>query len=309
MVCALAAHILIDRGLLDPKEKVSKYWPEFAANGKENVLVSHILSHSSGVSAWEGPITMEEIYDLKKSTDRLAHQAPWWTPGGHSGYHMANQGHLIGELVRRTSGKSLTQFIADEIAGPMGADFRLGVEEKDWPRTADVIPPPAISLEGIDPQSVAVRTFTCVPMRAEIAMTPGFRKAEVGGANGFSNARALARIGSMVSLGGTVDGKQYLSSKTVKQIFQEQIRGQDLVLPLNMRYGLGVGLPQPQTTPWLPEGRIGFWGGWGGSIIIMDRDRGITISYVMNKMGEGTLGNENTVAYFKAIYEIVNATK
>lgn len=307
VVTSLAAMILVDRGLLDPNEKVATYWPEFAANGKENVKVSHLMSHTSGLSSWDPPISWEEVYDTKKSTDWLAKQAPWWTPGEQSGYHSLNQGHLIGEVVRRISGKSLKQFIADEIAGPLGADFALGVPEKDWPRTADIIPPPFVPMDGLDPTSIAVRTFAGPPVSAKESMAPGFRGAEIGAANGFSNARALARIGSIISLNGTVDGKQYLSPRVIDRMLEEQVAGNDLVISNYLRFGLGVGLPVPQSLPWVPENRLCFWFGWGGSILLMDLDNRMTISYTMNKMGAGTLGNENTAAYVKDIYRIVDS--
>ncbi|KAJ5127251.1 hypothetical protein N7448_008030 [Penicillium atrosanguineum] len=289
VVTNIAALVLVDRGLLDLNEKVSKYWPEFAANGKENIKVSHIMSHSSGVAGWEPAITWEEVYDTKKSTDWLAAQAPWWTPGEHSGYHVTCQGHLLGEIIRRISGKSLKQFIADEIAGPLGAEFTLGLPEKDWP------------------PSVPAKAFAGPPPSAEESTTPEFRAAEIGASNGFGNARALARIGSVVALNGSVDGKQYLSPEVIERMLEEQISGIDLVLGIYHRFGLGVGLPSPKTVTWLPEGRICFWGGWGGSIIIMDRDRRMTISYTMNKMGAGTLGNENTELFVQEIYKVVNA--
>lgn len=307
VVTSLAALMLVDRGLLDVNEKVATYWPEFAANGKENIKVSHVMSHSSGLSSWDPAISWEEVYDTKKSTEWLAKQAPWWTPGEQSGYHLTNQGHMIGELVRRITGRSLKQFIADEIAGPLGADFRLGVPEQDWPRTAEVVPPPPVPMDGLDPNSVMAKSFAGPPVSAEESMTPGFRNAEIGAANGFSNARALARIGSLVSLNGTVDGKQHLSPTVIDRMLQEQIGGVDLVVANYLRFGLGVGLPEPQTLPWIPEGRLCFWGGWGGSIMIMDLDRRMTIAYAMNKMGPGTLGNENTQAYVREIYRILNA--
>lgn len=307
VVTSLAALILVERGLLDPDEKVATYWPEFAANGKENVKVSHLMSHSSGVPSWDPPMSLAGVYDTQNATARLANQAPWWTPGEHSGYHLTNQGHMIGELVRRISGKSLKQFIAAEIAAPLGADFTLGVPEKDWPRTADLTPPPPLPMDGLDPKSVAARAFRGAPVRAEEAMTPGFRNAEIGAANGFSNARALARIGSIVALNGTVDGKQYLSPRVVDRMLEEQVRGNDLVISSYLRFGLGVGLPVPQSLPWIPENRLCFWGGWGGSIIIMDLDKRMTIGYAMNKMGTGTLGNDNTQVYVKEIYRIVDA--
>jgi CubicO group peptidase (beta-lactamase class C family) len=308
VVTALAALTLIDRGLLDVEERVSKYWPEFAANGKEDVRVWHILSHSSGVPQWDKPITMEFMYDTKASTDALAQQAPWFKAGEVSAYQLVNHGHLIGELVRRVSGKPLKQFIADEIAGPLGADFRLGVPEEDWPRTADIIAPAVVMPEGLDPQSVLARAFNNLTPKAEDSMTPGFRGTEAGGVNGFGNARSLARIGSIVSLKGTVDGKQYLAPKTIDQMIQERIRGIDLVLYLNLRIGLGVGLPVPESVTFIPEGNICFWGGWGGSFLAMDLDRRMTIAYAMNKMGPGILGKEKCKAYIDAIYEIM-ATK
>jgi CubicO group peptidase (beta-lactamase class C family) len=113
------------------------------------------------------------------------------------------------------SGKSLTEFISDELTTPLGADFQLGVPEKDWSRTADVIPPPPKDLEGVELNPVALKVYAGPPMDATISSTPAFRGAEIGGAGGFSNARALARIGSIVSLGGAVDGKQYLSADTI----------------------------------------------------------------------------------------------
>ncbi|KAJ6041984.1 uncharacterized protein N7446_013050 [Penicillium canescens] len=305
VVTALAALTLVDRGLLDVEERVSKYWPEFAANGKEDIRVWHILSHCSGLPQWDKPITMEFMYDTEASTAALAQQAPWFKAGEVSAYQLVNHGHLIGELVRRVSGKPLKQFIADEIAGPLGADFRLGVPEEDWPRTADIIAPPVIMPEGLDPQSVLARAFINLTPKAEDSMTPGFRGTEAGGVNGFGNARSLARIGSIVSLKGTVDGKQYLAPKTIDQMIQERIRGIDLVLYLNLRIGLGVGLPVPESVTFIPEGNICFWGGWGGSFLVMDLDRRMTIAYAMNKMGPGILGNENCKAYIDAIYEIM----
>jgi CubicO group peptidase (beta-lactamase class C family) len=141
-VTSLAALTLVERGQLDVDAPVARYWPQFAANGKEGVLVRHLMSHSSGVSGLEQPAKVEDLYDWEQSTSRFASQAPWWEPGTASGYHALNFGHLIGEVVRRVSGKSLKQFVAEEIAGPLGADFQIGAVESDWGRIADVVPPP-----------------------------------------------------------------------------------------------------------------------------------------------------------------------
>lgn len=304
----LAALILVDRGVLDPYARVSQYWPEFAANGKENIEVRHILSHSSGVAAWELPWSTEEMYNVPLATERLAAQNPWWTPGTASGYHAISQGHLVGELVRRISGKSLGQFIQDELANPLNADFRLGAEEKDWPRCAEVVAPPdpPISNTPMDMNSIPVRILKGSPLGAADSSTPGFRKTELGAANGVSNARALNRILSVITQNGTVNGQRILSPETVDLIFREQSSGNDLCFGVYLRLGFGYGLPAPQTVDWIPAGKVCFWGGWGGSITIMDVDRKVTITYAMNRMAGTNIGNDRSEAYVREIYAVLD---
>ncbi|EME19908.1 serine hydrolase domain-containing protein [Rhodococcus triatomae] len=303
-VTALAVLVLIDRGRIDPYALVSKYWPEFAANGKDTVEVRQLLSHTSGVSGWQDPITQEELYDLPLACARLAAQAPWWTPGTASGYQAINHGHLLGELVRRVDGRGLQQFVADEIAGPLGADFRFGVDRADYGRVANVVPPPPlpIDLASLDPDSVLVKTFGNPPVDATVSWTDGWRGATIGAANGHSNARALARIQSAIACGGTVDGVTLLSPDTVALIFEKQSDGVDNVLGVPVRFGMGFGLPTPESVPYVPEGRICFWGGWGGSQIVVDTDRRATISYTMNRMGAGLLGSERSAEYVAAAF-------
>ena len=130
-VTSLAVLMLADRGLVDLDAPVARYWPEFAAQGKEGVLVRHLMSHTAGVAGWNPPFAVPDMYDLERSTAALAAQAPWWEPGTASGYHALTFGHLLGEVVRRVSGKSLTRFVDEEIAGPLGADFQIGAREAD----------------------------------------------------------------------------------------------------------------------------------------------------------------------------------
>ncbi|KAF4537647.1 Beta-lactamase [Lasiodiplodia theobromae] len=305
-ITSLAALILIDRGLLSPYEKVSKYWPEFATNGKQDVEVRHLLSHSSGLSGWEAPVTLSDVFDVPKATALLAEQAPWWTPGTASGYHAFTMGHLVGELVRRVTGKTLGQFISEDMAGPLAADFQLGAQEKDWPRVAETVPPPPMDrLPMLEPTSVAVRTFRNAVPDATAANTNAWKKTEMGAANGHGNARSVAKLLSTVSLSGQVDGKQLLSQKTIDLIFEEQFHGVDLVMGTPVRLGMGFAMVAKDTMcGWLPEGRICGWGGWGGSIGLIDLDRRMTISYVMNKMENSVeMGNYRCQAYVKAVYE------
>ena len=304
-VTNLAALMLADRGLLDPYAPVAKYWPEFAENGKERIEVRHILSHTSGVSGWEAPFTTEDMYDREAATRQLATQAPWWEPGTASGYHAQNQGHLVGELVRRLTGKTLKTFVAQEIAGPLGADFQIGAIEADWGRIAPVTPPPPLpfDLASLDPGSPVYKTFTGPVADAAAANTPAWRRAELGALNGHGNARSVARILRVLALGGEVGGVRLLSPDAIGLIFDEQSHGPDLVLGVPLRFGIGYALPETETVPYIPPGRTCFWGGWGGSVILMDLDARTTISYMMNKMGPGIIGSDRSEAYVRAIQD------
>ena len=300
-VVSLAALMLVDRSELDVHAPVARYWPEFAANGKEHVEVRHLLSHTSGVSGLEQPATLEDLYDWDKTTARLAAQAPWWAPGTASGYHATNFGHLAGEVIRRVSGKTVKQFVAEEIAGPLDADFRIGAAEADWPRIAPIVPPPPAQFDP-EPGSVMARTLSGPAVDAAVANTAAWRHADIGAVNGHGNARSVARMLSALALGGTVGGVRLLGPDTIDLVFAEQANGTDLGLGIPLRWGIGYALPRPDAVPWVPDGKVCFWGGWGGSVIITDLDRRLTISYVMNKMAPGIIGSDRSTTYVDAIY-------
>jgi CubicO group peptidase (beta-lactamase class C family) len=303
-VTNLAALMLIDRGLLDAYAPVADHWPEFAANGKAQIELRHILSHTSGVSGWDAPFEVSDMYDWEMSTQRLAAQAPWWEPGTASGYHANNQGHLVGELVRRVTGMPLKQFVAEQIAGPLDADFQIGAAEPDWPRIAPVVPPPPlpIDLASLPPESPMFKTFTGPVADAGNANTPAWRRADMGALNGHANARSVARIIRALALGGAVNGTRLLSPDTIELIFDEQSHGTDLVLGVPLRFGIGYALPETETVPYVPQGRCCYWGGWGGSIVLADLDRRVTLAYMMNNMAPGIIGSDRSEAYVRAAY-------
>lgn len=312
-IISLAALLLVERKLLDPYEKVATYWPEFGVNGKEDVEVRHLLSHSSGVSGWEGPITIEEVCDVETATARLAAQAPWWTPGSASGYHSLTMGHLVGEVIRRITGQTIAQFIASELAGPLGADYQLGVPESDYHRVADIIPPPAppadwkpeTAAPSADTSSVFAKTLLNPPMDASIANKPFWRNAAVAAANGHTNARGIARLLSFIACNGSIGETTLLSPATIDLIFREQTAGPDLVISAATRFGIGFALTGPGpggAGHWIPEGKVCFWGGWGGSMAVVDVGRGVTIAYMMNKMGSAGLGSGLAKEYVWEVY-------
>jgi CubicO group peptidase (beta-lactamase class C family) len=303
-ITALAVLTLVEKGQLDVHAPVAEYWPEFAANGKADVRVRHLMAHTSGVAGWDPPFTVEDMYDWDTAVARLAAQAPWWGPGTASGYHAQNQGHLLGEVLRRVDGRSLRQYVAEELAGPLGADFRIGAEPEDEGRIAPVVPPPPLPIDfaALDPVSPMVRCFTGPAADAAKANTAAWRAADLGALNGHSNARGVLDIMRVVSLGGEAGGVRLLSEKTLDLAFEVQADGVDLVLGVPFRMGIGFGLSPSAAVPYLPTGRVAFWGGWGGSMIVMDLDRRVTTSYVMNRMAPGIVGSPRAQAYIDAVY-------
>lgn len=305
----LAMLILIDRGLVDPNEPVATYWPEFAANGKEKVLVRHLMSHTSGLSGWEEPITTDTLFDFDKSAALLAAQAPWWEPGTQSGYQSLTMGYLLGMIVRRVTGQTMREFVDKEIAQPLGADFQIGAKEADWPRVTNIIPPyidPNATLGHVQPPPLAAKTFFSPPPEPLRHNEAGWRLAEIGAANGHSNSRGMNRALSVIALGGEVDGKRLLSQGTIDRIFEQQSSGPDLAIGVDIRFGIGYALTgAPATASLLPDGKICFWCGWGGSMVIMDLERRMTITYAMNKLKEGIIGNSIANAYIREVYKCV----
>lgn len=304
---ALCALMLADRGLLDLDAPVANYWPEFAANGKEGVLVRHLLAHTSGVSGWAQPVDVTDLYDWEKSTAMLARQEPWWTPGSQSGYHALNQGHLVGEVIRRITGKKLGEFFRDEVAGPLDLDFHIGLDDTEFSRVSNVIPPPPLPFDmtQLDPNSVLVKTFTGPAPSADTSWTPEWRRADIGAANGHGNARSLAWAQSAISNGGVVKGRRLLSSSTIDRIFEVQAEGTDQVLMVPVVFGIGYALPN-DTVPHLPaDRRACFWGGWGGSSVVNDLDLEMTVVYVMNNMLEGLVGDHRGASLASAAFAAV----
>ena len=185
--------MLVERGELDVYAPVGNYWPEFSAKGKKDVEVRHLMSHTSGVPGWDTPFSIRDMYDWDTATERLAMQRPWWEPGTASGYHAQNQGHLVGEVIRRITNKTFKKFVADEIAGPLGADFQVGAREQDWDRIAPLVPPPPE-----DPVAARIRRRWRPDVDGpgdvdEGDSLPRVARGDLGALNGHSNARGRAR--------------------------------------------------------------------------------------------------------------------
>jgi len=299
----LCALVLADRGQLDFDENVASYWPEFAANGKENVKVWHIMDHAAGLSGMAVQVTPEDLYDWNRIVGLLAEQAPWWEPGTATGYHAITQGYLIGEIVRRISGVSIGTFFRNEIAGPLQADFFIGVPESEFHRIGNLIPAAGGRLQaGDDPESIASRTFANPPVEVKYSWTDDWRKAEIPAANGHGNARSVAKLQAPLACKGSAFGVDLMSADTAGLVMQERISGTDLVLEVPIGFGLGFGL-NSELMPLSPNKNACYWGGWGGSSILVDQDARLSASFVMNKMFAGLLGDTRSYGLVQAVYE------
>ena len=298
---ALTALLIADRGDLDFDAPVAKYWPEFAANGKSAIKVSHLMSHSAGLSGWKEPITTEDLYDWEKATSLLAAQAPYWEAGTAPGYHALTQGYLVGEVVRRITGKSLGTVFREEIAEPLGADFHIGLPASEDHRVAELLPPPpGGGVADMRNQTELMRNMSSNPgIDVSATKTRGWRAAEIPAAGGTGNARSVAEIHAILANGGMAKGKRFLSEAGCRKALELQVEGRDLILDVPARFGLGFGLPG--VLP-LPNPNSMYWGGYGGSLIIIDMDARTTFAYVMNKMMPTTMGDMRALGLAMAMW-------
>ena len=260
------------------------------------------MSHSSGLSGWKEPIAPEDLYDWDKVTALLAAQAPYWEPGTAPGYHAITQGYLVGEVIRRITGKSLGTVFREEIAQPLGADFHIGLPASEDSRVADLIPPPPGGGIGDGEQGELTRNMSSNPGVDVLATrTRAWRGAEIPAAGGQGNARSIAEIHVLLANGGVAKGKRILSEAGCRKALEPQVEGHDLVLNVPARFGMGFGLPGAAVP--LPNPNSMFWGGYGGSLVIIDMDARTTFAYAMNRMAPTTVGDSRAFSLAMAMWQ------
>jgi CubicO group peptidase (beta-lactamase class C family) len=302
-VTATAANLLIERGALDPDATVASYWPEFAANGKEAITVRQALSHQAGLSVIEGEMTLEEALSWTPVVEAIARQAPNWQPGTAHGYHLRSFGWIVGELIRRITGRSAGAFVHDEIATPLGIDFWIGLPEDIEPRVARLVPPTDMSalFDALPPDMLLGRATTGPSGLFgynEMWNTRALHAAELPSSNGIGNARALARM--YASVIGAVDGLRLLRPETVRAATEAQVRGPDKVIMIQTAFGLGYMLP-PSLNSYASPAAFGHAGA-GGSAAFADPDRGLAFAYVMNDLRFDLAGDPRPDALVAAMY-------
>ncbi|MFF9909251.1 serine hydrolase domain-containing protein [Streptomyces sp. NPDC013457] len=310
-VTALCAHLLADRGLLDLDAPVASYWPEFAAAGKETLPVRHLLSHRAGLSGLREPLSLAEFYDWEVTTARLAAMEPWWEPGTRSGYHAMTYGFLIGEVIRRITGELPGAFLRREITGPLGIDFTIGLPEKEAVRVAELVHPRTSSASEqaavfAQLEPVAQAALANPLVGAGHANSPGWRAAELPAANGHGTARAVAQLYGVFAGRGLLGEHRVLSGPAVERAREGQGAGRDLVLGTGFAHdtecALGLWLSGPNGS-YGPNPRAFGHDGFGGSCGLADPESGISLGYVMNRMGPAIADDPRKMALVTAVYE------
>jgi CubicO group peptidase (beta-lactamase class C family) len=307
---ALCAHILADRGLLDLDAPVAVYWPEFAAAGKEGVLVRHLLSHRSGLAGPREPHSLAQLCDWELTVKRLAAQEPWWEPGTQSGYHAMTFGFLVGEVVRRVSGLLPSAFLEREVTGPLGIDFTIGLPDEKASRAAELVRPPTTTTSEqvavfaqLTPTALAALANPL--LGAAEANSPEWRAAEVPAANGHGTARAVAALYGILAQHGTWGGQRVLSPEAAERVREGQGGCRDLVLGAGFgrdtEIGLGLWLSGPHGS-YGPNPRAFGHDGFGGSCGLADPEAGVSLGYVMNRMGTHTADDPRKMALVDALY-------
>ncbi|MGW7349987.1 serine hydrolase domain-containing protein [Streptomyces sp. NPDC054784] len=300
-VTATAAHLLAQRGELDLDAPVAAYWPEFAAEGKADLPVRWLLSHRAGLVAVDQPVPLAETLAWHPMVAALAAQRPQWTPGTAHGYHGRTWSWLVGEVVRRVTGRTPGRFVADEIAAPLGLDFHIGLPESARHRVSRLaywqpdIDPDTLDEGALpeelrrqiaalrDPDSLMNRAFAITdPVEIDFN-SPEVQAAEMPASNGIGTAHSVARM--YAALVGEVDGVRLLTPDTLASAVEEQAAGLDRVLLSRNRFASGYMLPT-ETTPMIGPDSFGH-SGRGGSLGLADTEQGIGFGYVMNNIVSG----------------------
>jgi CubicO group peptidase (beta-lactamase class C family) len=307
----ICAHRLVDAGLLDLEAPVARYWPEFAQAGKATIPVHFLLSHRAGLPAIDEPLPTEALYDWNRMTGALAAQKPWWEPGTRHGYHIFTFGYLVGEVVRRITGKNLGTYFREEVAEPLGLDCHIGLAAEHDARVAEFIaaPPPPPG----QPNVLAALLKQAGPMVEKAHLNPpwtfadrntrAWRAAEIPAGNAHTTARALARVYGALVCGGEVDGVRVLNPASIERARTVQDTGPDAVLfGLPTRFGLGFSLP---------SNGVGFGAastsafgcpGGGGSIGFADPEARVGFGYVMNQAQDAMPPDPRALRVIDALY-------
>ena len=288
---AVTALQLVGEGKLELDAPVARYWPEFAAAGKDKITLRHLLSHQAGLPALRQMLPAEALYDWQAMTTALAAEQPWWALGEGHGYAPITYGWLVGEVLRRVEGRGPGESIVARTAKPLGLDFHVGLADEEFDRVAiisrgkgnfgDAAAQRLLKTMMSEPAAMSTRAFTNPPSIMTSTNKPEWRRMQQPAANGHGNARSLAGFYS-----GLLDG-QLLESELLAELTREHAVGDDKTLLTRTRFGLGCMLDQPEVanaTYGMGPRAFGHPGA-GGSIGFADPERDVAFGFVTNNLG------------------------
>lgn len=306
-VAAICFAMMVERGKAAYEDPVAKFWPEFAANGKDAITIAQLLSHQSGLCGLDQPVTLEDLADQARAEKLFAAQAPIWPPGTQCGYHAIAHGPLTNALFRRIEGRTMARFVADELAAPFGLDLSIGLPDAEASRASEIIAPPTLSSTDANPtpsrpQAAALANPVLDPRSANTAR---WRASPMPSVNGFATARGLARLYGALADDGMLDGVRLLSTGVIAQASRVRIESEDLVLGMQSRWSAGFlcnvhGIYGDKSTAYGHSG-------WGGSFAFADPERGLGVAWVMNAMGHNLIGDERAMALIGATLRSADA--
>jgi CubicO group peptidase (beta-lactamase class C family) len=308
-ITGMAFNILVNRGWVDVNAPVARYWPEFAQNGKESLPVRYVLDHRAGLPVVTERMWPGAIFDHHATCEALARQAPLWEPGTVAAYHIHTQGFLLGEIIRRVTGKTVGQFIRDELARPLRADFILGsMSEHDQARVAQVMPNMEARLfaaKEVEQDTLRSKAFVQNPAEPwPVTLNSRiWREAEIASGNGHGNARGVARIYAAFARGGELDGVRLSSPASIEAMITEQHNITELMQDRPYHQALGILLNTPEAVYMGPNPRAFGHHGIGGSIGFGDPDARIGFSYACNKMHAVGTNGPRAARLINALYQ------
>ena len=293
--------ILVDRGLISYEDKVSTYWPEFAAEGKGDVTVGMLLAHQSGITGFDTPATLEDLFSGEPAACRLAAQKPFWNPGERAGYSNV-VGILADALFRRVEGRSIKQFVADELKAKRGLDISVGLAPADRSRAADLIDSKKLdAIKTVQISSEAQRALVNPNIEVPMEATPEFRASEFFAANCFANARSLAGMCALL-LDAGVDGARLVKPDVIAEATKLRFDGIDEVR--QMRRSWSAGFLTNDVGDYGPNTAAFGHGGWGGAFCYADPVAHVAVGYVMNHMSDQMERNPRRINLVRAVYDI-----
>ena len=302
-VAAFCIALAMEKGLLKYEEKVSTYWPEFASNGKEDITVGMLMSHQAGICSPETR-NVDDYYNQNLMAEKLAGMTPIWEPGTASGYHSMTFGWLTSELILRVTGKSLGTFFREEVGDQHEIDFFIGLPESEDHRVAELVPFEIVRNENSEQQKIelteAQKSQRNSAGTLDIQNTKAWRQAEIPSANGQGNARGLAKFYSLIV--PEDNSIKLLKDDTVNQMTTMQIEGRDLVLAVQVRWGVGFILNKHKVIYGPIESAFGH-SGYGGSCAFGDPENKIGVSYVMNRMLDNFNADGRSIELINATYD------